>query len=54
MITIFSKNIQKVSYSTFFEIIFFSFKTDETQTLIFRMFCMLIENFMLVFMIPGW
>ena len=34
-----------------FEVIIFLFNTDETQTLIFRMFYMLIEYFMLVFMI---
>ena len=33
-----------------FEVIFFLFNTDETQTSIFRMFNMLIEYFMLVFM----
>ena len=37
-----------------FEVIFFLFNTDETQTLIFCMFYMLIEYIMLVFMIPGW
>ena len=45
--TIFSKKIN-------FEVIFFLFNTDETQTLIliFHRFYMLIEYFMLVFMIP--
>ena len=35
-----------------FEVIFFLFNTDETRTLNFRMIYMLIEYFMLLFMIP--
>ena len=51
IITIFfPKKIFKYLFN--FEIIFFLFNSDVTQTLIFRMFCMLIEYFMLVFMIP--
>ena len=51
IITIFSrKNYSKLFN---FENIFFLFNTDETQTLIFRVFYMLIEYFRLVFMIPS-
>ena len=43
------KNIQKVIQLWSY---FFLFNTDKTQTFIFRMFYMLIEYFMLLFMIP--